>query len=287
MNDFSNNTPSDRTKLKKVKRSIRRVPPQAPQNVSFGAATSAENIKPGLKKVKRSVQRIVPMAPQMPQNSNLENSNYALKKVKRPVRKIQPLSPITEPNLSAGSLFEQSGEINKSTVDAFNAESILNISNLPSTNTSPQEKLSPNPPQFIEDEQEIAYGNDYYQVETSNNHKKMIIVAAFAAFVVGFFVSRLFFSEQKVTRNGLQGVVVNAEVPQGRARCGVAEGGQGCVLYLMNPQRQELNARDFYDLAAQLTGRQRFVIETGNMRYSNVKIRPGEIGQFNIPPLTQ
>ena len=58
-----------------------------------------------------------------------------------------------------------------------------------------------------------------------------------------------------------------AEVPQGRARCGVAEGGQGCVLYLMNPQRQELNARDFYDLAAQLTGRQRFVIETGNISH--------------------
>ena len=94
-------------------------------------------------------------------------------------------------------------------------------------------------------------------------------------------------SEQQVTRSGLQGVVVNAEIPQGRARCGVAESGQGCVLYIMNPQRQELNARDFYDLAAQLTGRQRFVIETGNMRYSNMKIRPGEIGQFNIPPLTQ
>ena len=74
-------------------------------------------------------------------------------------------------------------------------------------------------------------------------------------------------------------------MPKGRARCGVAEKTQGCVLYLMNPQRQDLNARDFYDLASQLTGRQRFVIETGNMRYSNVKIAPGEIAQFNIPPL--
>lgn len=142
-------------------------------------------------------------------------------------------------------------------------------------------------PQFIDDEQEAAYGSDYYQPEATGSNKKVIIVAAFAAFVVGFFFSRLFFSEQKVTRSGLQGVVVNAEVPSGRARCGVAESGQGCVLYIMNPQRQELSARDFYDLASQLTGRQRFVIETGNMRYSNMKIRPGEIGQFNIPPLTQ
>ena len=53
----------------------------------------------------------------------------------------------------------------------------------------------------------------------------------------------------------------------------------------MNPQRRDLQGRDFYDLASQLTGRQRFVVETGNMRYSSVKIRPGDIAQINIPPL--
>ena len=53
----------------------------------------------------------------------------------------------------------------------------------------------------------------------------------------------------------------------------------------MNPQRQDLSGRDFDDLAAQLTGRQRFMIETGNMRYASTKIRPGEIAQLNIPPL--
>ena len=97
--------------------------------------------------------------------------------------------------------------------------------------------------------------------------------------------SRLLFTDHKIVRNGLQGVVINVEVPKGRARCGIAERTQGCVLYIMNPQRQELNARDFYDLASQLTGRQRFVIETGNMRYSNKKIRPGDIVQLNIPPI--
>ena len=93
------------------------------------------------------------------------------------------------------------------------------------------------------------------------------------------------FSNETVVRDGLQGVVVNPEVPKGRSRCGIAEKTQGCVLYIMNPQRNELNGRDFYDLAAQLTGRQRFVIETGNMRYSTVKIKPGNIAQLNIPPL--
>lgn len=219
--------------------------------------------------------------------SNNKTMKPGLKKVKKPIRKIKPQAPIEDKSLVANNPFEQNLQKNSSSANAFDVDSILNINNLPSTKTAEQPQFKPQTPQFIEDEHEAAYGTDYYQVETSNSHTKMIMVAAFAAFVVGFFVSRLFFSEQKVTRNGLQGVVVNAEVPHGRARCGMAEAGQGCVLYLMNPQRQELNARDFYDLAAQLTGRQRFVIETGNMRYSNVKIRPGEIGQFNIPPLTQ
>ena len=66
---------------------------------------------------------------------------------------------------------------------------------------------------------------------------------------------------------------------------GVAERSQGCVLYIMNPQKQEMSAKDFYDLASQMTGRQRFMIETGNMRYANSRIKPGDIAQLNIPPL--
>lgn len=221
-------------------------------------------------------------------NSPAEAPRVKLKKVKRPIRKIQPQVPATDnSSLAQTNPFQQKLEPAPKAVDAFNADNILNVSNLPAVNTTKPETATSTQPQFLDDENE-TYGNDYYQMESSGGNKKMtLVVAAFAAFVVGFFFSRMFFSEQQVTRSGLQGVVVNAEIPQGRARCGVAESGQGCVLYIMNPQRQELNARDFYDLAAQLTGRQRFVIETGNMRYSNMKIRPGEIGQFNIPPLTQ
>lgn len=116
--------------------------------------------------------------------------------------------------------------------------------------------------------------------------KKKALFGGIIALTVGIFIGSIFFGGgDQVVQNGLQGVVVNPEVPKGRARCGVAEKMQGCVLYVMNPQRQELNGRDFYDLASQLTGRQRFVIETGNMRYSSVKIRPGAIAQLNIPPL--
>jgi len=115
--------------------------------------------------------------------------------------------------------------------------------------------------------------------------KKKVVWIALACVILGLVFGKLFFASSQVVQNGLQGVVLNPEVPKGRSRCGMVEKTQGCVLYVMNPQRQELNGRDFYDLASQLTGRQRFVIETGNMRYSSVKVRPGAIAQLNIPPL--
>lgn len=116
------------------------------------------------------------------------------------------------------------------------------------------------------------------------SRKKTMVIALICA-VVGVFIGKLLFGAPQVVQQGLQGVVLNPEVPKGRSRCGMVEKTQGCVLYVMNPQRQEMNGRDFYDLAAQQTGRQRFVIETGNMRYSSAKIRPGSIAQLNIPPL--
>ncbi len=84
---------------------------------------------------------------------------------------------------------------------------------------------------------------------------------------------------------GLTGVIANPEVPRGRMRCGIAEKGQGCVLYLMNYQRRDVQAKDFYPLVAQMTGVQRFQIETGNMRYAYTTIKPGYIAQFNVPPV--
>ena len=137
---------------------------------------------------------------------------------------------------------------------------------------------------YVTDEDEFVYqGNDNMVMGKTDNKK--VLIVAFVCLIIGMFMGKLFFSSEQVVHNGLQGVVVNPEVPNGRARCGLTERTQGCVLYIMNPQRQDLNGRDFYDLAAQLTGRQRFVIETGNMRYSSVKIRPGSIAQLNIPPL--
>lgn len=203
-----------------------------------------------------------------------------LKKVKRPIRRPEASSgfaniPYEEPS------YQES--LTDDTVESFDLDEYLDedvkSNNVPAMQTYFAENQVP---EFIEDK-------DLYTQTPVNIPawftKRNVAIMMLATFVCGIIFAKIFFSEAKVVRDGLQGVIPNAEVPRGRARCGLADKTQGCILYLMNPQRQELSARDFYDLASQLTGRQRFVIETGNMRYSNTKIRPGEIGQFNIPPL--
>lgn len=223
-----------------------------------------------LKKVKRPVRRIVPEGQGMPVNPRPQNPNH---------------NP--QPQINRSQPQE---------VDAFNLDSYIdtptNLPTLADDNEVIAEYYSTpssnnQPPRFINEEDVIneqrAIEGVGFMDETVT--KKIALIIGISALLVGMLLSKLMFGEQKIVRDGLQGVVINAEVPRGRARCGVAEKTQGCVLYIMNPQRQELNASDFYDLASQLTGRQRFVIETGNMRYSTNKIKPGEIAQFNIPPL--
>ncbi len=231
-----------------------------------------------------------------------------LKKVKRPVRTMTPQGPAgisgntvrpagnpASGQAPATNPFVQKPAENSTKAaadDAFNLDAFLDgEEKLPSVKNVPG-KYNPRQPKFIDDEEELENGSrhdldDDLPISDLPPYltKKVLVLIGVVLVLFGMLMSKLLFSEEKVVRNGLQGVVVNPEVPRGRARCGVAEKTQGCVLYIMNPQRQELNARDFYDLAAQLTGRQRFVIETGNMRYSNTKIRPGDIAQLNIPPL--
>ena len=228
------------------------------------------------------------------ENNNNIITNAAgvrLKKVKRPVRRLMPEDvPTPGQNMaqSASNPFTTQqnlqNDVSENSQD-FDLDSFLDEpENLPSVSSQVSEYQKNEQPQFI-DENALDFAQQESFLSGDTISKKIAAIAVGGALFLGLLVGKFFFGTQTVVRDGLQGVVINAEVPRGRARCGVAEKTQGCVLYLMNPQRQELNARDFYDLASQLTGRQRFVIETGNMRYSSTKIKPGEIGQFNIPPL--
>ncbi len=111
----------------------------------------------------------------------------------------------------------------------------------------------------------------------------MLILAAIIGMILGTFI---FAGKQTTKSRGLDGVVVNPDVPAGRSRCGLVEPHQGCVLYIMNASRQEVTGKTFYTTAAEWTKRQRYLIETGNMNYSSVRIKPGYIAQINIPPLS-
>ena len=112
-------------------------------------------------------------------------------------------------------------------------------------------------PEFIEEYDDMPQSGS---VMSGMDVKKLIVLTAVVAFVIGFIFAKIFTDNKKVVKDGLQGVVVNQEVPKGRPRCGIAERVQGCVLYIMNPQTRELNAKDFYELASQLTGREQFLI---------------------------
>jgi hypothetical protein len=110
------------------------------------------------------------------------------------------------------------------------------------------------------------------------------MMAIFCLFI-GLYIGKTLFSSETIENYGLEGVVTNPDVPAGRPRCGLTDKSQACVFYLMNWYKQELNGRDFYRLAAELTGREEYMIETDNLRYASIKIKPGNIAQLNIPAL--
>lgn len=215
-----------------------------------------------------------------------------LKKVRRPINRRMPVSPNEQPfdNKVSESGVENKNDINIPQVEnkapaPEPAPAPAPRISLPSVERAPvqgrQENFDYNEPQYADNE----YYDEYAPAQHNGVSTTVLIVSVLVCLAMGLIIGRFLFSENQTTHSGLQGVVVNNEVPRGRARCGVADRSQGCVLYIMNPQRQNVKAKDFYDMAAQVTGRQRFMIETGNMRYANTEIRPGDIAQLNIPPL--
>lgn len=270
------------------------------ENYNNPSTTQSTNAPSNLRKIKKLVKR--PLSHPLPSEQPFSAPRKIKKLVKRPLN--QPLPPISSFNISSNSEDRDALDVSSGgTIEsdfsqvAFNAPSSDDEINsmldtpeasnnvpLPSTVVSP----ASTEPKFINDSDlderhSVSFFSRFREGKLFT--QKALVAIAFVGLFFGILVGKFLFSSSTVVRNGLSGVIANPEVPRGRARCGVAEKTQGCVLYIMNPQRQDLYARDFYDLASQLTGRQRFIIETGNMRYSNVRIAPGEIAQFNIPPL--
>ncbi len=221
-------------------------------------------------------------------DNNPGGNHPQLKKIKRPINRAAPQTSASVSEIKSNPFRTETASDYSPRQASSEIDKYLDDTNLPSkdihTDISDNNSSAP---QYIDEE---AYEEEVYgRVSTDNvpawlTTKIFFLIISVCLFV-GIVAGKFIFGESKIVRNGLQGVVVNAEVPRGRARCGVAERTQGCVLYIMNPQRQDMRAKDFYDLASQMTGRQRFMIETGNMRYANSKIGPGDIVQLNIPPL--
>lgn len=228
----------------------------------YSSTTSGEIVRPKLRKIKRPKIRIAPDTPPAPKKftpEGIDNTEDIL--VEAPQEKADDVIKETNTNL----------------ITALEANDL--VSNNEFENSYVLEGLPP----------ELDYVTDnnldddgYYDGYVKKN---LVIIASFVCIILGIFIGKTLFSSKKIEKHGLEGVVINQDVPSGRPRCGLTDKSQACVFYLMNWYKQELNGRDFYRLAAQLTGREEYMIETDNLRYANVKIKPGHFAQLNIPAL--
>lgn len=209
----------------------------------------------------------------MENKQNINNKIRKIHKIKRP--KTQETCPVT---------IDVPSKINDNELEKFLQSNITE-------NQTKEKYFSRNGDvenlHFITDEelQKQQYRNITTSVLLRN---KSVLALMVGAAVFGFIISSILFSSSGTTNiaRGLDGIVVNPDVPAGRNRCGLVEPHQGCVLYIMNPRNQEVIGRDFFSTAAKWTNRERYIIEVGNMKYNNVRIKPGYIAQINIPPLS-
>lgn len=268
------------------------------------SAMTAENISPAqrpkMKKIKRAKVRLATPIPPVPE-------------------KIMPISGDTDNSIDiVAHPTDQTAQTETAALQQVNDLDAL-VSNISQTNTHSEQKASKQGDILQEmntgtelvtssDAQEMAFTQeespyileglppelDYetdeayestYESDSGYIKKSIFYAVSCACLLVGLFVGKTLFSSQTVENHGLEGVVLNPDVPAGRPRCGLTDKSQACTFYMMNWYKQELNGRDFYKLAAQLTGRETYMIETDNLRYSTVKIRPGAIAQLNIPAL--
>lgn len=241
----------------------------------------------GLSQVDVSVQS-------QPNNGQSEVQRPRLKKIKRPkIRPISDVPPAPEKvivennsinNVTEATLQNQSSsEDNVSNQSQNSLVTSKDAQNLINNNTSQQSYILDGLPPELDYDSDDDGSFDYHE-NTGTSLSKLVLISA-VCLVIGMSLGYVFFSSKKVEQHGLEGVVLNPDVPKGRARCGLTEETQACVFYVMNWYKQELTGRSFYKLAAQLTGREEHMIETENIRYSLVKIRPGHFAQLNIPAI--
>lgn len=225
------------------------------------------------------------------QNALPSEHRPKLKKIKR--AKIRPAADLPDapekvaPNLQESTLTENSRDGKEEFIEnsspataLMKAENIQDITNSKTENSHILEGLPPELDYMMDENFDDEY------IDNGNYIKKSFLyITAMICLFAGIFIGAILFHEQKEEKYGLEDVVLNPDVPQGRPRCGLTDKSQACILYIQNWYKQELNGRDFYKMAAQLTGREEYMIESDNMRYGSIKIKPGYFSQLNIPAL--
>lgn len=236
------------------------------ESLNSQSVSSSPNVinRPKLKKIKRPKIRSTSDIPPAPQKVYLE-----------PEPSAKETSTINTVDNSIQQDDTSSSEKGTSLVTSTTAQAL-------SMDTEPKnsyilENLPPELDYISDGDESGAYGG-------SVSLKKVIGFTVLGA-LLGFFIGAFAFSSHSEEKHGLEDVIINPDVPQGRARCGLTEKSQACVFYVMNCYKQELTGRDFYKLAATLTGREEYMIENENMRYSTTRIKPGAFAQLNIPAL--
>ncbi|MBP5215656.1 MAG: hypothetical protein J6039_03760 [Alphaproteobacteria bacterium] len=199
-------------------------------------------------------------------NNQFENKPRKLRKIKRP-----------HPSESKSQAFGTPAKVNFLQPDGFNqldsGDTYFDANgDSENINLVTQEEYIPQEPESIKD------------LLQNKTVMMLLVIAALIGAILSYMVAPS--QQRQAIASGLDGIVNNPDIPQGKARCGIVEPHQGCVLYVMNPKNQEVRGKDFFTTAAKWTGRERYLIETSNMHYASTRIRPGYIAQINIPPLS-
>lgn len=106
--------------------------------------------------------------------------------------------------------------------------------------------------------------------------------------VVGMILGGMFFggsSSGNAPQNAAAalGVISNPDIKEHLRRCGQVDKGEACILYIMNHNRYDKIAEDFFDEAVKLMEVQRYSISMVNPKYAKTRIPPGYFVQLKIP----
>ena len=121
---------------------------------------------------------------------------------------------------------------------------------------------------------------------------KSLLIAFCSIFVFGLLMGSCIFSGGSSSKpvqqamGGLSGVVPNPEPNVSKlSRCGMAERGRPCLIYIVNHSRYEKHAEDFFEEASRLTEITPYSISMDNLQYAKTLIRPGQIAEIKVPAL--